>query len=116
MSRKTIGENPLDLLINPSESKKNLVSRETGESIQKKKQQRLTVQISHEIIEEGKNAVYWCRGMTYAKLVETGLKKAIQELEKNIAIYDETTGKPLKKKGEKFPTRKEDLKSGRPIK
>lgn len=77
--------------------------------------QRLTVQISEEIIDKAKNAVYWTRGLTIAKLTEEALKKEIKNLEKDSIIYDDDTGRRLKEKGDGFPHRKEDLKSGRPI-
>ena len=67
-------------------------------------------------IERAKNAVYWTRGLTLAQLMEESLNKAISSLEKTSVIYDDKTGSPLKNKGEEFPQRKEDLKSGRPVK
>ena len=80
-----------------------------------KNKQRLTVQISEDVIERAKNAVYWTRGLTLAQLTEEALEKAVSLLEKNSVIYDDKTGEPLKNKGQPFPERKHELKTGRPI-
>lgn len=78
--------------------------------------QRLTVQISADILERAKNAVYWTRGLTLAQLTEQALEKVIASLEKGSTIYDDQTGEALKSKGDSFPERREELKSGRPVK
>lgn len=78
--------------------------------------QRLTVQISSMVIEKAKNIVYWTRGLTLAQLVEIALENVIRSHEENTAVFDDQTGEPLKEKGEAFPGRKEELKSGRPSK
>lgn len=122
MSRQTIGENPLYALIaTPEEVKKKRKMKDELNGNGSKKpinvnKQRLTVQISEDITERAKNAVYWTRGLTLAQLAEEALEKAIKALEKNSIIFDDETGKPLKEKGTPFPNRKEELKSGRPIK
>jgi hypothetical protein len=122
MSRQTIGENPLDaLLMSPEEvkekpKKKQNLSDNGPQKPTNGNKQRLTVQISEDITERAKNAVYWTRGLTLAKLTEEALEKAIKALEKNSVIFDDETGKPLKNKGEPFLNRKEELKRGRPIK
>ncbi|MDB2614341.1 hypothetical protein N9Y92_04215 [Chlamydiales bacterium] len=64
---------------------------------------------------EGYDAVYWIRGLTLAKRTEKALDKAILSLEKASIIYDDKTVTPLKNKGEEFPERDEELKSGRPV-
>jgi len=51
-----------------------------------------------------------------AQLTEEDLEKAIKSLEKNSVIYDDTTGRPLKNKGDAFPKRAEELKKGRSLK
>lgn len=125
MSRQTIGNNPLDALLTveeeieekPKQEKKakqpiNGKSKEKASPLSK---QRLTVQISEDTIERAKNAVYWTRGMTLAQLTEEALEKAVAALEKSSVIYDDKTGKPLKEKGDSFPQRREELKSGRPV-
>jgi hypothetical protein len=79
------------------------------------KQRRLTVQIVENIMERAKNAVYWTRGLTLAQLKEKALKQFLEGLEGDSVIYDES-GSQLKKKGDRFPEPKEDLKSGQPVK
>lgn len=119
MSRQTIKENPLDALLSepPSAKKTEQISKpkpapdENGEL-----KQRLTVQISAEILDRAKNAVYWTRGLTLAQLTEQALEKAIRELEKKSIVFDDQTGEALKSKGDQFPERREELKSGRPVK
>ncbi len=122
MSRQTIGDNPLDALLTAPEEakekpkKKQKLSDNGPQKPSNGNKQRLTVQISEDIVEMAKNAVYWTRGLTLAQLTEKALEKAIRALEKNSVIFDDETGKPLKNKGEPFPNRKEELKSGRPLK
>ncbi|MCB1181096.1 MAG: hypothetical protein KDK55_03630 [Chlamydiia bacterium] len=127
MSRKTIGESPLENTwvspvpvedkVEPTQAKTKLnshPSRKLTPSSENAKQ-RLTVQISEDVIERAKNAVYWTRGLTLAQLTEDALEQALANLEGSSVIYDEE-GNQLKQKGNEFPHRKEDLKSGRPVK
>lgn len=129
MSRKTIGENPLDSLLTPAEPakkqdlkpsvdrpKKQTKVESNGDLNHGDLKQRLTVQISAHVLERAKNAVYWTRGLTLAKLTEQALEKAIASLEKSAVVFDDTTGESLKSKGDSFPKRQEELKSGRPVK
>jgi len=106
--RQTIGENPLDGLFEPAVSSNgNSVSVLNGEGVspqQKPKssrKQRITVQISVDVIERLKNAVYWTPGLTLASLAEEAFAKAVDQLEE--------------KKEVPFPKRKEELKTGFPI-
>ena len=62
--------------------------------------QRITVQISFDVIERLKNAVYWTPGLTIASLAEEAFSNAVDMLEKENVT---------------FPHRKEELKTGRPI-
>lgn len=124
MSRKTIGESPFDTLVAPKEEPREEVKpvkAPNGNGSQKpsspsNNKQRLTVQISEDVIERAKNAVYWTRGLTLAQLTEEALEKAIKALEKGSVIYDDKTGQPLKEKGNEFPKRRSELNSGRPVK
>lgn len=107
--RQTIGDNPLDMLLEPAVSSNgNSVAVPNGEgpSPQQKskssKKQRITVQISVDVIERLKNAVYWTPGLTLASLAEDAFSKAVDQLEEE--------------KKAAFPKRKEELKTGRPIK
>ncbi len=63
--------------------------------------QRITVQISLDVIERIKNAVYWTPGLTLTSLAEDAFSKAVCELERE--------------RKAPFPKRKEELKTGRPI-
>lgn len=105
--RQTIGENPLDSLFEVASPNGNSVAVLNGEgaSPQQKpkpsKKQRITVQISVDVIERLKNAVYWTPGLTLASLAEDAFSKAVDQLEEE--------------KEAPFPKRKEELKTGRPI-
>lgn len=64
--------------------------------------ERMTVQMSREVIERVKDAVYWTPGLTVAQLTEEALEHALDRLEK--------------KNGKTFEKRKSELKPGRPLK
>jgi len=105
--RKTIGDNPLDALLHPAEVSIDQESipmqrkvNTSKEVIASPRKERMTVQISADIINRIKNAVYWTPGLTLAALTEKALKKAVDNLERE---------KP-------FPPRNAKLKTGRPIK
>ena len=109
VKRQTIGENPLDGLFQTT-TENNGTSLAVLEEEQQQalkirpkssKKQRITVQISEDVIERIKNAVYWTPGLTLASLAEEAFSKVVDILE-----------------GERkspFPKRKEELKTGRPI-
>lgn len=106
--RQTIGENPLDGLFQTA-SEDNGASVSVLEEEQKvpqkrqkpQKKQRITVQISEDVIERIKNAVYWTPGLTLASLAEEAFSKVVDMLENE--------------REAPFPKRKEELKTGRPI-
>ena len=108
-TRQTIGENPLDSLIQPISNKGSATAlfdskEEINHSIQKQNKslkQRITVQISQDVIERLKNAVYWTPGLTLASLAEEALSNAVDRLEKE--------------RSNPFPKRHNELKTGRPI-
>lgn len=62
---------------------------------------RLTINLSIDLIERVKNAVYWTPGLTMSSLAEQALLQAVDTLEK--------------KRGEPFPHRAEELRPGRPV-
>ena len=62
---------------------------------------RLTINLSVELIERVKNAVYWTPGLTMSSLTEKALLHAVNKLEKE--------------RGEAFPPRREELRPGRPV-
>ncbi len=64
--------------------------------------QRITVQISVDVIERVKNAVYWTPGLTLTSLAVEALSIAVDKLEKA--------------RKEPFPKRGAELTSGRPVK
>ena len=104
VKRQTIGDNPLDNLIQPTISNNGNLAVLEGEEPQpykKQPKQRITVQISVDVIERIKNAVYWTPGLTLAALAEEAFSKAVDRLEEE--------------KESPFPGRKEELKTGRPI-
>ena len=106
--RQTIGENPLDGLFqtsieNNGASVAVLEKEEQAPKIRPKssRKQRITVQISEDVIERIKNAVYWTPGLTLASLAEEAFTKVVDALEEE--------------REAPFPKRKEELKTGRPI-
>lgn len=105
--RQTIGDNPLDGLFQalPENNGSSVAvmeeEQQTTQKKQKSSKQRITVQISEDVIERLKNAVYWTPGLTLASLAEEAFSNAVDALEEE--------------KGAPFPKRKEELKTGRPI-
>ena len=106
--RQTIGENPLDNLIQPISNNGNATavsevkeSKKPDPKQPKSSKQRITVQISEDVIERLKNAVYWTPGLTLAALAEEAFSKAVDALEE--------------KNGSPFSKRKSELKTGRPL-
>lgn len=106
--RQTIGENPLDGLFqtateNNGTSVAILEEEKQAPKIGQKssKKQRITVQISEDVIERIKNAVYWTPGLTLASLAEKAFSQIVDALEND--------------REAPFQKRKEELKTGRPI-
>lgn len=66
------------------------------------KKERVTVQISSDVIERIKDAVYWTPGLTLSSLAEEAFAQVVDDLESE--------------RKAPFPKRKEELKTGRPIK
>jgi hypothetical protein len=106
--RRTIGDNPPNSLIqhlsHNGHATAILEVEETPQPTQKttkSSKQRMTVQISVDLIERLKNAVYWTPGLTLASLAEEAFSNAVEGLEKE--------------RKSPFPKRKKELKTGRPI-
>lgn len=93
--RRTVGQNPLDLVVPPPGPPASEVSA-------KPRKRRLTVHLPLALIERVKNCVFWTPGLTLAALAETALSKAVDQREKE--------------RGEPFPLRGGELKGGRPLK
>lgn len=135
--KKTIGKSPLAAYLSKSNNKKKPELKQVAKSVIKSKPQvkivpkvskiketvqvkeevlvtpvvhqednklktRVTIHIPVNLIERIKNAVYWEPGLTVAGFCEQALLKGIEKLEKE--------------KGAPYPSRKEQLKGGRPIK
>ncbi|MBA2349205.1 MAG: hypothetical protein H0V81_13010 [Solirubrobacterales bacterium] len=106
-SRSTIADGYLDSLIPPKEEVHGQSITNFDEEnrlLHKKKKsvkQRITVQISEDVIERIKNAVYWTPGLTLAALAEEAFSKIVDSLEEG--------------RKTPFPKRKEELKTGRPL-
>ena len=75
--------------------------QESPQESVKLKRARISAEISGDIADRIKNAVYWTPGMTMAGFIEESLARAIEELEEE--------------KGEKFPRRERRLVGGRPM-
>jgi hypothetical protein len=88
--RRTIGTNPLDVVIPAQGTPAKRVIKE-----------RLTVHLPVDLIDRVKNAVYWTPGLTLAGLAEEAFTAAVERLERE--------------RGEPFPPRKTELKGGRPL-
>ncbi|WP_036746567.1 hypothetical protein [Parachlamydia acanthamoebae] len=106
--RPTIGDNPLDGLFQTAVESNGtsvavLEEEQQDPKIRQKpsRKQRITVQISEDVIERIKNAVYWTPGLTLASLAEEAFAKVVDALEEE--------------REAPFPKRKEELKTGRPI-
>ena len=120
MSQKksTIGISPLDSVIPQKESitpakqssdelkeckvySTNPTTFNDEKSVKNKKKERLTFNLSLELSEKIRNAVYWEPDLTLSSLAEQAMTNIIQDLEK--------------KHGGSFPERKGSLKLGRPM-
>ena len=65
------------------------------------KKEKLTVHLTHDLIERVKNAAYWNPRLTIASIAEIGVRFAIEQVEKE--------------NGGAYPPRESELKGGRPI-
>lgn len=96
--RKTIAKDPFEDLIPASGQKRdNGTKRE-----QQPKKERFTVHIPVDVIERIKNCVYYTPGLTIAELAEQAFLRELAERESM--------------RGQPFPQRDGELKTGRPVK
>ena len=65
------------------------------------KKEKLTVHLTHDLIERVKNAAYWNPRLTIASIAEIGVRYAIEQVERE--------------NGGAYPPRESELKGGRPI-
>lgn len=85
-----------------------------GHKTNKKKLNRITVQLPKETIDMAKNAVFWTRGITLSMLIAKGIELVVGELEESTTVFEGEVC--IKEKGQAFPQRTGKLQSGRPIK
>ncbi len=90
-----------DDLVEMGELEEGSQKQESLHESVKLKKVRISAEISGDVADRIKNAVYWTPGMTMAGFIEESLAKAIEELEEG--------------KGEKFPQRERQLVGGRPM-
>ena len=64
--------------------------------------ERLTAQLPRPVMERVRNAVYWTPGLTVAGMTSEALEQFLDRLEAE--------------RGEPFPPRQGDIKTGRPVK
>ena len=72
------------------------------ERVQPDKRERFTVQLSADLIDKVRDAVFYTPGLTLSELAGVALRDALAALEA--------------KRGEAFPARTGELKTGRPLK
>ena len=65
------------------------------------KKEKLTVHLTHDLIERVKNAAYWNPRLTIAAIAERGIIQVIEQIEQE--------------NGGAYPPREAELKGGRPI-
>ncbi len=65
------------------------------------RKEKLTVHLTHDLIDRVKNAAYWNPRLTIAAIAERGIIQAIEQIERE--------------HGGPYPRREQELKGGRPI-
>ena len=99
MSKKTIRNNPLEVYLRSVQPTQEQQEEKKEPSVKK---QRVTIHLSVDLINRVKDAVYWEPGLTLTLFTQKSLENELKKLEK--------------KRGEKYPERKEhNLKGGRPL-
>jgi hypothetical protein len=107
-AKSTIGNDPFaDLIPDRLKEQAEVIdlptpaNRDDKTAKQAQKKEKLTVHLTHELIERVKNAAYWNPKLTIASIAELGVKYAIEQVEKE--------------HGGPYPPRESELKGGRPI-
>jgi hypothetical protein len=103
-SRTTIKNDPFATVIplhaeHSSTQKPEPTTRPTPSALSRKK---LTVHLRPDVIERVKNAAYWNPRLTIAAIAEEGIRRAIEEIERE--------------NGGPYPAREQELRGGRPMK
>ena len=111
MSKKsTIKNDPFALVVpdlaNQEEGTADAAAPAQGTTAEPKrpapaKKEKLTVHLTHDLIERVKNAAYWNPRLTIASIAELGIALAIEQVERE--------------HGGPYPPREAELKGGRPI-
>ena len=102
MSRsKTIGENPLDIII-PDPEKKEVATTTHSNPSKQVERERVSLYLPKDLAGKVRDAVYWTPGITLSDLGEEGVRWVLKNLEK--------------KRGSPFPKREREIRRGRPCK
>ena len=108
-ARSTIGKDPFadviqDRLGEEAEVIQHPTARRVVEAHRDEtddKKEKMTVHLTHDLINRVKNAAYWDPEHTITSIAEIGMKYAIEKVERE--------------HGGPYPQRKHELKGGRPI-
>lgn len=74
---------------------------------------KLSVTLDAELIETIRNIAFWEPRLTLKEIVEFSLRRTVQLMEQERDLYDSSTRKQIKKKGDHYPQRTEELRVGR---
>lgn len=74
---------------------------------------KLSVSLDAELVETLRNIAFWEPRLTLQELVEFSLRRTVKLLEQERELYDSSTRKQIKKKGDHYPQRTEELRVGR---
>ena len=94
-------EQPREQAASPVRSEQPRNAEAEPKKVEGQKREKLTVHLTHDLIERVKNAAYWNPRLTIASIAELGVKFAIEQVEKE--------------HGGPYPAREAELKGGRPI-
>ena len=104
-AKSTIAKDPFETLIPDRINATAEVIQHPASTAEREKRgqkkEKITVHLTHDLIERLKNAAYWNPELTIAGIAELGVAIAIDQVEKE--------------NGGPYPPRKRELKGGRPI-
>jgi predicted DNA binding CopG/RHH family protein len=87
--------------VTPFRQEQPTQSQPEASKAESQKKEKLTVHLTHDLIERVKNAAYWNPRLTIASIAEIGVRYAIKQVEHE--------------NGGAYPPRESELKGGRPI-
>ena len=106
--KSTIKNDPFAMVIPVQEEEPEAAAPAKGRGEEPKasaaashKKEKLTVHLTHDLIERVKNAAYWNPRLTIAAIAEQGIIQVIEQIEQE--------------NGGPYPPREAELKGGRPI-